>query len=119
MGPAGGGLYCEGCECLWRLLLGHAWLLRGAHVAGCRADNIVRDCERLRPQLLGTTAPDGGRWTLLGQSFGGFTAVTYLSFAAQGQALPSLVCLLSAAHWGWVQLILLHETSTCCGLCVS
>ena len=52
----------------------------------------------MRPQLLGPTAPDGGRWTLLGQSFGGFTAVTYLSFAPTGQAMPSWVCLLSAAH---------------------
>eukprot|EP00891_Asterochloris_glomerata_P005079 jgi/Astpho2/5079/Aster-08016 len=54
------------------------------------ADSIVRDCELLRPQLLGPTAPDGGRWTLLGQSFGGFTAVTYLSFAPSGGLPPAI-----------------------------
>ncbi|SEN38046.1 alpha/beta fold hydrolase [Actinacidiphila rubida] len=45
-----------------------------------RADSIVRDCEAIRLTLLG----DAGRWTLLGQSFGGFCALTYLSFAPQG-----------------------------------
>ena len=91
-------LYCDGYTTLWRLLRGHGWLPRAATLADCRADNIMRDCERMRPQLLGPTAPDGGRWTLLGQSFGGFTAVTYLSFAPSGQAAPCLICLLSAAH---------------------
>ncbi|KAL5984767.1 hypothetical protein ACLOJK_041389 [Asimina triloba] len=45
-----------------------------------RADNIVNDAEFIRVRLV----PDGGRWTILGQSFGGFCAVTYLSFAPQG-----------------------------------
>jgi pimeloyl-ACP methyl ester carboxylesterase len=40
-----------------------------------RADSIVRDAELIRRQLLG----DGGQWSLLGQSYGGFCAVTYLS----------------------------------------
>ncbi len=38
-----------------------------------RADAIVRDCEALREQL------GVERWSLLGQSFGGFTAMHYLS----------------------------------------
>lgn len=47
-----------------------------------RADSIVRDAELIRSQLL--TA--GERWTLLGQSFGGFIATTYLSLAPEGLA---------------------------------
>jgi pimeloyl-ACP methyl ester carboxylesterase len=45
-----------------------------------RADAIVRDAEYIRRALLG---PDG-RWSLLGQSYGGFCALTYLSFAPEG-----------------------------------
>ncbi|XP_077251385.1 alpha/beta-Hydrolases superfamily protein [Tasmannia lanceolata] len=45
-----------------------------------RADNIVKDAEFIRVHLV----PDGGPWTVLGQSYGGFCAVTYLSFAPQG-----------------------------------
>ncbi len=44
-----------------------------------RADSIVRDCESIRQELLGRH----GRWSVLGQSFGGFCAVTYLSLAPQ------------------------------------
>ncbi|KAF6157580.1 hypothetical protein GIB67_037153 [Kingdonia uniflora] len=45
-----------------------------------RADNIVQDAEFIRLRLL----PNAGQWTVLGQSYGGFCAVTYLSFAPQG-----------------------------------
>ncbi|KAJ4956762.1 hypothetical protein NE237_013545 [Protea cynaroides] len=45
-----------------------------------RADNIVNDAEFIRVRLV----PDAGRWTVLGQSYGGFCAVSYLSFAPQG-----------------------------------
>ncbi|MEV5986670.1 alpha/beta fold hydrolase [Streptomyces sp. NPDC052051] len=44
-----------------------------------RADSIVRDCEAVRPRLTG-----GAPWTVLGQSFGGFCAVNYLSTAPEG-----------------------------------
>lgn len=44
-----------------------------------RSDNIVRDCEAIRPQVTG-----GETWTVLGQSFGGFCAVRYLSAAPEG-----------------------------------
>ena len=56
-----------------------------------RADNIgiqmlsakilmeVRDCETIRSALLAHR--DDKRWSILGQSFGGFCAITYLSFA--------------------------------------
>lgn len=57
-----------------------------------RADSIVLDCEALRAQVTG-----GAPWTVLGQSFGGFCATTYLSLAPEGLAaalitggLPSL-----------------------------
>lgn len=50
------------------------------HLARFRADSIVRDCERIR-EALGIE-----RWTLLGQSFGGFCAVHYLSSAPDGLA---------------------------------
>ena len=39
-----------------------------------RADNIIRDAELLRKKLIGHE-----RWSVLGQSFGGFCAMTYLS----------------------------------------
>ncbi|KAL3814802.1 hypothetical protein ACJIZ3_016070 [Penstemon smallii] len=45
-----------------------------------RADNIVNDAEFIRVRLV----PDSRPWTVLGQSYGGFCAVTYLSFAPQG-----------------------------------
>lgn len=45
-----------------------------------RADNIVNDAEFIRTRLV----PDAAPWTVLGQSYGGFCAVTYLSFAPQG-----------------------------------
>ncbi|KAL2468728.1 alpha/beta-hydrolase superfamily protein [Forsythia ovata] len=45
-----------------------------------RADNIVNDAEFIRKRLV----IDSGPWTVLGQSYGGFCAVTYLSFAPQG-----------------------------------
>ncbi|KAL8172510.1 hypothetical protein V2J09_024314 [Rumex salicifolius] len=45
-----------------------------------RSDNIVKDAEFIRVRLV----PDAGPWTILGQSYGGFCAVTYLSFAPEG-----------------------------------
>jgi pimeloyl-ACP methyl ester carboxylesterase len=56
-----------------------------------RADSIVRDSEAIRNALL-LSGPDNGnlghsgdsRWSLLGQSFGGFCCTTYLSMAPQG-----------------------------------
>jgi len=43
-----------------------------------RADSIVRDAELIRREL------GVDRWSLLGQSFGGFTSMTYLSIAPDG-----------------------------------
>lgn len=44
-----------------------------------RADNIVRDAEFIRKDLIGDKP-----WSILGQSFGGFCALNYLSFHAHG-----------------------------------
>ncbi|WP_069170114.1 alpha/beta fold hydrolase [Streptomyces griseus] len=49
------------------------------YLAHFRSDSIVRDCELIRPRLTG-----GKPWTVLGQSFGGFCAVRYLSAAPEG-----------------------------------
>ena len=49
------------------------------YLACFRADSIVRDAELIRRRLLGDEP-----WTLLGQSFGGFCTVSYLSFAPEG-----------------------------------
>lgn len=45
-----------------------------------RADSIVRDAEYIRSVLLGAD----GRWSVLGQSYGGFCVTTYLSLAPDG-----------------------------------
>lgn len=44
-----------------------------------RADAIVADAELIRRELIGNE-----RWTILGQSFGGFCALRYLSAAPEG-----------------------------------
>lgn len=44
-----------------------------------RADNIVRDAEAIRQQLIGEKP-----WSILGQSYGGFCAMRYLSAAPAG-----------------------------------
>jgi pimeloyl-ACP methyl ester carboxylesterase len=51
---------------------------QAAYLAHFRADSIVRDCELIRHEL------GVDRWSVLGQSFGGFTSLTYLSIAPEG-----------------------------------
>ncbi|TDD04163.1 alpha/beta fold hydrolase [Nonomuraea deserti] len=62
------------------------------HLAHFRADSIVADAEHLRTTVFG-----GRRWSTLGQSYGGFLTLTYLSRAPGGLSacyvaggLPSL-----------------------------
>ncbi|KHK95798.1 aminopeptidase [Microbacterium mangrovi] len=43
------------------------------YIPHLRADSIVRDCEAMREHL------GAEKWSVLGQSFGGFTALAYLS----------------------------------------
>src|SRR5215469_12248952 len=52
---------------------------QAAYLSFFRADSIVRDAELIRRQLTG-----GEPWCVLGQSFGGFCTVTYLSHAPEG-----------------------------------
>lgn len=47
-----------------------------------RADAIVADAEHIRRELIG----EGEKWTILGQSYGGFCALRYLSAAPEGVA---------------------------------
>jgi pimeloyl-ACP methyl ester carboxylesterase len=49
-----------------------------AHLLAFRADSIVADAEHVRATLYG-----GRRWTTLGQSYGGFVTLTYLSTAPE------------------------------------
>jgi pimeloyl-ACP methyl ester carboxylesterase len=51
---------------------------QAAYLTHFRADAIVRDAEVIRREL--GVEP----WSLLGQSFGGFTSMTYLSLAPEG-----------------------------------
>jgi pimeloyl-ACP methyl ester carboxylesterase len=51
---------------------------QAAYLACFRADAIVRDAEAIRREL------GVERWSVLGQSFGGFCVTTYLSFAPEG-----------------------------------
>ena len=46
----------------------------------------MADAEIIRSMLVPATNHDG-RWTILGQSFGGFCCVTYLSNAPEGRRL--------------------------------
>ncbi len=53
---------------------------QAAYLTHFRADSIVRDAEAIRAEL------GLDRWSVLGQSFGGFTTMTYLSIAPEGLA---------------------------------
>jgi pimeloyl-ACP methyl ester carboxylesterase len=52
---------------------------QAGYLAHFRADSIVRDAEHIRRELTG-----GAPWSVLGQSFGGFCTVAYLSLAPEG-----------------------------------
>ena len=62
------------------LLTGLSPAEQADHLRHFRADSIVRDAEHVR-QALGVE-----RWSVLGQSFGGFCTTTYLSLAPEGLA---------------------------------
>jgi len=51
---------------------------QAAYMTHFRADAIVRDAELIRQEL------GVDRWSILGQSFGGFCSMTYLSIAPEG-----------------------------------
>ena len=73
---------------------------KAKYLANFRADSIVADAELVRKTLLG----DDSKWALLGQSFGGFCILRYLSVASGGVSeafltggLPPLVHCADAA----------------------
>jgi pimeloyl-ACP methyl ester carboxylesterase len=75
---------------------------QAGYLAHFRADSIVRDTELIRRQLLA----DGQPWSVLGQSYGGFCAVTYLSLAPEGLkevyltgGLPPLTVSIDDVYW--------------------
>ncbi|KAJ5225830.1 Proline iminopeptidase [Penicillium chermesinum] len=49
-----------------------------------RADSIVRDCEAIRLAVTEDLPEHERKWSIIGQSFGGFCAVTYLSKFPEG-----------------------------------
>ncbi|TCL71807.1 proline iminopeptidase [Rhizobium sp. BK251] len=53
----------------------------GDYLGFFRADSIIADCEHLRKTVFG-----GRRWETLGQSYGGFLTLSYLSKAPEGLA---------------------------------
>src|SRR5690606_4817749 len=50
----------------------------GEFLLNFRADSIIKDAEYLRKNVFG-----GKRWSTLGQSYGGFLTLTYLSHAPE------------------------------------
>jgi pimeloyl-ACP methyl ester carboxylesterase len=60
------------------LLPGHSAAEQADYLKHFRADSIVRDAEAIRAEL------GVERWSVLGQSFGGFCVMTYLSLAPEG-----------------------------------
>ncbi|KAE9393748.1 hypothetical protein BT96DRAFT_828773, partial [Gymnopus androsaceus JB14] len=49
-----------------------------------QADNIVKDCESICQIKIGDKPEEDRKWTIMGQSFGGFCAIAYLSFHSEG-----------------------------------
>src|SRR5437763_193472 len=68
--------------CTWTP--GHRTGAGGSHTA--RASGIVDADTTGGPDAQPRHVPRIDRWTVLGQSFGGFTSLTYLSFAPEGLA---------------------------------
>jgi pimeloyl-ACP methyl ester carboxylesterase len=61
-----------------RVIPGETPEAQAQYLTHFRADSIVRDAELIRQEL------GGGPWSVLGQSFGGFTTMAYLSIAPEG-----------------------------------
>jgi pimeloyl-ACP methyl ester carboxylesterase len=49
-----------------------------------RADSIIKDCEAIRKTLTADYPEELKKWSIIGQSFGGFCSFTYLSKYPQG-----------------------------------
>jgi pimeloyl-ACP methyl ester carboxylesterase len=58
--------------------------VQAEYLKSFRADSIVKDCEAIRQALTADYPEDKKKWSLMGQSFGGFCSTTYLSFYPEG-----------------------------------
>ncbi|KAF2011598.1 alpha/beta-hydrolase [Aaosphaeria arxii CBS 175.79] len=58
--------------------------VQAEYMKSFRADSIVRDCEAIRKALTVDYPEEKKKWSVMGQSFGGFCTVTYLSFYPEG-----------------------------------
>ena len=58
--------------------------VQAEYMKSFRADSIVADCEAIRRALTADYPEDKKKWSVMGQSFGGFCATTYLSFHPEG-----------------------------------
>jgi pimeloyl-ACP methyl ester carboxylesterase len=54
--------------------------VQAKYLRSFRADSIVKDCEAIRKALTKDLPKEKQKWSLMGQSFGGFCITTYLSF---------------------------------------
>jgi hypothetical protein len=58
--------------------------VQAKYLQSFRADSIVKDCEAVRQALNHSLPAEKQKWSIMGQSFGGFCSITYLSFAPEG-----------------------------------
>lgn len=58
--------------------------VQAEYLKSFRADSIVKDCEAIRKALTADYPEEKKKWTIMGQSFGGFCCTTYLSFYPEG-----------------------------------
>ncbi|KAH7085241.1 Alpha/Beta hydrolase protein [Paraphoma chrysanthemicola] len=58
--------------------------VQAEYMKSFRADSIVKDCEAIRKALTADYPEEKKKWSIMGQSFGGFCSVTYLSFYPAG-----------------------------------
>ncbi|KAL9111185.1 MAG: hypothetical protein Q9187_007961 [Circinaria calcarea] len=57
---------------------------QAAYLKNFRADSIVKDCEAIRKTLTQDYPENKKKWTIMGQSFGGFCCLNYLSRFPEG-----------------------------------
>lgn len=58
--------------------------VQAQYLRAFRADSIVKDCEAIRKALTQDLPLEKQKWSIMGQSFGGFCSLTYLSFSPEG-----------------------------------
>jgi pimeloyl-ACP methyl ester carboxylesterase len=58
--------------------------VQAEYMKSFRADSIVKDCEAVRKALTSEYPEEKKKWSIMGQSFGGFCCTTYLSFYPEG-----------------------------------